>query len=144
MKTKNVILCRSGPRITMNLKLNMRFSINHFLTIVRPPSCTAKCVLSCADISYSISGLVAVDRRSNAASKKENNTMGIPIHFPIRCFLKNNPSTLAHNTDGKNQAVKVLFVTATVDLVVQLDLWVSKWETYLEPCQFSKWIWYSS
>ena len=29
---------------------------------------------------------------------------------------------LAHNTDEKNQALKVLFVTAAVDLVVQLDL----------------------
>ena len=29
---------------------------------------------------------------------------------------------MAHNTDEKNQALKVLFVTAAVDLVVQLDL----------------------
>ena len=27
---KNAILCRSGTRITVNLKLNMLFPINHF------------------------------------------------------------------------------------------------------------------
>ena len=44
----------------------------------------------------------------------------------IRCFLKATPSTLAHNTDEKNQALKVLFATAAVDLVVELDLGVRK------------------
>ena len=100
----------------------MRFPINLFLIIVRPPPCTAKCVLSCADISYFISGSVAVDRRSNAASKKENNTEGMSIHFLIRCFLKNDPSPLAHNTDEKNQALKVLFVSTAVNLMLQIDL----------------------
>ena len=94
LKIKNVILCRSGTRITVNLKLNMRFPINHFLIIVGPPLCTAKCVLNWADISYFISGSVALDRRSIAASKKENNTEGMPIHFLIRCFLKNDPLPL--------------------------------------------------
>ena len=32
------------------------------------------------------------------------------------------PSALAHDTDEKNQALKLLFVTANVDLVLQLDL----------------------
>ena len=85
LKPKNVIHCRSG--ITVNLELNMRFPINHFSIIVRPPPCTARCVLSCADISYFISGSVAVDRRLNAASKKEHNT---EEHFLIKCFLKND------------------------------------------------------
>ena len=44
------------------------------------------------------------------------------IHFLIRYFLKNDPSALAHNADEKNQDLKVLFATAAVDLVVQLDL----------------------
>ena len=34
---------------------------------------------------------------------------------------KTTPFPLAHNTHEKNQALKLLFVTATVDLVVQLD-----------------------
>ena len=92
LKPKNVIHCGSG--ITVNLELNMRFPINHLSIIVRPPPCTARCVLSCADISYFISGSVAVDRRLNAASKKENNTEGMSIHFLIRCFLKNDPLPL--------------------------------------------------
>ena len=69
-----------------------------------------------------MSGSVAVDRRSNAASKKENNTEGMSIHFLIRCFLKNDPSPLAHNTDEKNQALKVLFVSTAVNLMLQIDL----------------------
>ena len=94
LKPKNVILCRSGSRITVDLKTNMRFPINHFSIIVRPPPCTVRCVLSCADISYFISGSVAVDWRLNAASKKENNTEEMAIHFLIRCFLKRDPLPL--------------------------------------------------
>ena len=100
----------------------MRFPVNHFSIIVRPVPCTGRCVLSCADISYFISGTVAVDRRSNAGSKKDNNTEALSIHFLIRSFLKTNPSTLDHNTDEKNQDLIVLFATASVDLVAQLDL----------------------
>ena len=84
----------SSSRITMNLKLNMRFPINHFSIIVRPPPCTVRCVLSCVDITYIFSGSVAVDRRLNAASKKENNTEGMSLQFLIRCFLKNEPLPL--------------------------------------------------
>ena len=100
----------------------MRCPFNHFSIIVRPPPCTVWCILSCADISYFISGSVAVDRRLNAASKKENNTEECPYIFPSDVSLKTTPSPLAHNTDEKNQALKLLFVTAAVDLVVQLDL----------------------
>ena len=42
--------------------------------------------------------------------------------FLIRCFQKTTSSLLAHNTDEKDQALKLLFVNAAVDLVVQLDL----------------------
>ena len=35
---------------------------------------------------------------------------------------KATPFPLAHNTGEKNQALKLLFVTAAVDLVVQLDI----------------------
>ena len=100
----------------------MRFPINHFSIIVLPPPYIARCVLSCADITYFISALVAVDRRFNAASKKENNTEVMSIHFLITCFRKSTPSHLAHNTDEKNQALELLFVTAAIDLVLQLDL----------------------
>ena len=82
LKPKNVILCRSGSRITVNLKLNLRFPINHFSIIIRRPPCTARCVLSCADVSYFVSGSVAVDRRLNAPSKKEKNTEECPYIFP--------------------------------------------------------------
>ena len=126
----NAVLCKSGSCITVNLKLNMRFPINHFSIIVRSPQCTAKWVLSCADITYFISASVAVDRLFNAASKKENNTKGMSIHFLIKYFLK-KPSPLAHNTDEKNQAPKLLFVTAAVDLVLQLDLRVRKCSNFI-------------
>ena len=53
------------------------------------------------------------------------------IDFLIKYFLKKTPSPLAHNTDEKNQALKLLFVTAAVDLVLQLDLWVRKWSTFI-------------
>ena len=123
-------LCRSGFRNTENLKLNMRFPISRFWIIVWPPPCTARCVLSCDDITYFISGSVAVDRRFNAASKKENNSEGMSIHFLIKCFLKTTPNNLAHNTDEKNQAFK-LFITATVDLVLQLDHWGRKYSNFI-------------
>ena len=135
LKPKNVILCRSGSRITVNLKLNMRFPINHFSIIVRPLPCTARCVLSCADISYFISGSVAVDRRLNAASKKENNTEECPYIFSSDVSWKTIPCPFAHNTDEKNQALKVLFV---FNWTFELGSALYGWETYLEPCQFSR------
>ena len=73
---------------------NMRFPFNLFSIIVRPPLCTARCVLCCANISYFILGSVTIDQRLNAASKKENNTEAMSIHFLIRCFLKNDPLPL--------------------------------------------------
>ena len=51
------------------------------------------------------------------------NTILKNVHtFSHRVFSKKRPHPLAHNTDKKNQALKLRFVTATVDLVVQLDL----------------------
>ena len=35
---------------------------------------------------------------------------------------KRTLSPLAHNTDEKNQALELLFVTAALDLALQLDL----------------------
>ena len=61
----------------------MHFPINHFSTIVRPPPSTARCILSLTDIAYFISASAAVDRRFNAASKKENNTERMSINFLI-------------------------------------------------------------
>ena len=126
LKPKNIILCKSDSHITMNLKLNVHFQINHFSIIVRPPWCTARYVLICADITYFISASVAVKRRFHAASKIENNTEGMSIYFFIKCFLKTSSSPLAHNTDEKNQALKLVFVTAAVNLVLQLYFWVRK------------------
>ena len=45
-----------------------------------------------------------------------------PYIFSSYVSLKTTPSSMAYNTDEKNQALKVLFVRAAVDLVVQLDL----------------------
>ena len=42
--------------------------------------------------------------------------------FSNQVFPKMTPSPLAHNADEKNQALKILFVTVAVDLVLQLDL----------------------
>ena len=55
-------------------------------SFLRP--CTARCVLSCPDITYFISASVVLDRRFNTASKKEYNTDGMSIHFLIKSFLK--------------------------------------------------------
>ena len=51
-KIYNVSLCRSASRINVNLKLTMRFPINHFSIIVRPPTCTTRWVLSCGDLLW--------------------------------------------------------------------------------------------
>ena len=103
-----LFFCRSDSRITVNLKLNMRFPVNQFSIIVRPPPSTARCVLSCTDVTYFISASVAVDRRFNPASKKENNTERISTHCLIKCFLKNDHLHLAYNTDEKIQALNPL------------------------------------
>ena len=66
------------------------FPINHF--IIRPLPQTARRDSSCVDITYFISVSVAFGRRFNAASKKENETDGMSIHFLIRSFLKTTPS----------------------------------------------------
>ena len=76
----------------------MRLPINHFSIIVRPPPCTARCVLSCADSTCFTSDSVTVDQRFNAASEKENNTEGISLSPPTP--LPHPP--LGHNTDEKN------------------------------------------
>ena len=45
-----------------------------------------------------------------------------PYIFSSDVSQKTHPYPLTYNTDEKNQALKVLFVTAAVNLVVQLDL----------------------
>ena len=72
----------------------MRFPVNQFSIIVRPPPCTARCVLSCTDVTYFISASVAVDRRFNAASKKENNTERISTQLPHQMFPEKRPPPL--------------------------------------------------
>ena len=113
-------------RITVNLKLNMRFPINHFSIICRPLPCTARCVLSCDDITYFISASVAVDRHFNEASKKENILREYLYIFSSNIFEITTPPPLAYNTDKNNQPLKLLFVTVAADLVLQLELWVRK------------------
>ena len=94
----------------------MSFPINHFLEHRSTTKCTAKCVLSFADITYFVSASFALDRRFNATSKKENNTEGMFTHqkFPKIDLLPVDP----YNIDEKNQALKLLLVTAVVDLVL--------------------------
>ena len=63
---------------------------------------------------------VAFGRCFNAASKKENNTEGISIHFLIKRCLQTTPSPLtANNIDEKN--LQLLLVTTVVKLVLYLD-----------------------
>ena len=89
-----------------------------FSAIIRLLPRTARRVLSCADITYFISVSVALGRRFNAASKKENNTEGMSIHFLIRSFpIPVEP----YNIDENNQALKLLLVTAIVNSVPYLD-----------------------
>ena len=86
----------SDSRITVNSKLNMRFPINRFLG--HHSTTTIKCQvrLKLADITYFISVSVALRRRFDAASKKENNNEGVSIHFLMRSFLNTTPSQLTH------------------------------------------------
>ena len=69
----------------------MCFPINNFSIIVRPPPCTAMFVLSCADITYFISGSVAVDRRFNAASKKTSKLRECPYISSSNILQKGPP-----------------------------------------------------
>ena len=74
------------------------------------------------NIIYLLYVLVAVGRRFNAASKKENNTKGMSIHFPIKSFPKNDPLSIdPYNIDENNQALKLLLVTAAVEIVLYLN-----------------------
>ena len=78
----------------------------------------ARRVLSCANNACFISVSVALGQRFNAASKKENNTEGMSIHFLIRSFpIPVEP----YNIDKNNQALKLLLVTAIVNSVPYLD-----------------------
>ena len=76
----------------------------------------ANYVLSCANI-ISLMQLL----------KKGINTEGMSIHFLIKSFLETTPPPHPNNhINNKNQALKVLLVTAVVNLVLYLDLWVRK------------------
>ena len=67
-----------------------------------------------------------------AASKKENNTDGIPIHFLIKSFLKERSSPLdPYNIDEKNQTLKLLLVSLIVDVVLYLDLGARKCSSFI-------------
>ena len=109
----------------------MRFPINHSSMIIRPPSCTARYVLSCANINYFILASVTVDRCFNATSKKENNTERMSIHFLINVSEKTSQLPLADSADEKNQTLKLLFVTAAINLVLQLDILVRKCSSFM-------------
>ena len=76
---------------------------------------TAMCVLSCADITYFSSALVAFSRCFNANLKNEDNNEGLSI----KSFLQTTSSPLTQNIDETNQALKILLVTGSV---ISLDL----------------------
>ena len=114
---KKVILCSTTLSLLWSQSWKCVSQTVIFLTIVWPPPCIARCVLSCVDISCFISALITLAWRFNAASKKENNTEGIYIHMfyiqmsihaPIKSFIKTTPSPL-------NQALQLLLVTTVVD-----------------------------
>ena len=109
----------------------MCFPIVILSTIVQPPPCAARCVLSCANITYFFSVSVAVGRRFNATSKKKI-TEGFSIHFVIKRFLKSNPLSFdPRNIYKMNQALKLLLVAAAVELVLYLDLWAMKCSSFI-------------
>ena len=94
----------SDPHNTVNSKLNMRFSINHFLHHRSTTTMHYQVRFKLCRHQLFISALVALDRRFNAASKKKN-TDGIyihifyiqmPINFLIKSFLKTTSSSLTH------------------------------------------------
>ena len=54
------------------------------------------------------------------------------LHFLIKTFLKNDPVFFGpYNIDKKNQAFKLLVVTASVELVLYLDLWARKRSSFI-------------
>ena len=89
-------------------------SFNHFSIIVWPPPCTVRSVLSWADITCFISGSVAVDWRLNVHT------------FSHQIFPKkwNPPPWLIILMKIIRLFSYYLLLFVTVDLVVQLDLWV--------------------
>ena len=89
----------------MNSKLSIRFTINHFLN-----QRSTITVHYYADITYFNSAVARLGRRFNAASKKENNTEEMSIHFLIRIFLKTTTSPLI--LMKKNQALNLPLVIA--------------------------------
>ena len=83
------------------------------------------------------------------------------IHFVIKSFLENDPVSLEpYNIDKKNQVLKLLVVTAAVELVLYVDLSARKCSSfifivisntisaterrYLEPCRLSMMEFFSS
>ena len=55
----------------------------------------------------------------------------MPCFFPSKVSLKNDPSSLTYNTNEKNQALKLLLVTAAENLLLQLDLLARKCSSFI-------------
>ena len=103
----------------------MCFAINHFFDHRSTTTMYCqKCVVSCANINYFISVLVAFGGRFNTASKTKIHQR-MSIHFFIKSFLKNDPLSLdPYNIDENNQPLKLLLLTAAIKL--QCFTWISK------------------
>ena len=77
----------------------------------------------CANTTYFISVSVAVGLYFNAASKKKITLRECPNIFLIKSFLKNDPLFLdPYNIDKKNHVLKLIAVTAAVELELYLEL----------------------
>ena len=129
---------QSDAPITVNSKLNMRFLNSHFLDHRSTTTMhTARCVLSCAEISCFISASVALGRRFNAASKKENNTEGIYIylfyiHFLIKSFPQTTFTPLTHIIlINRIRLFQAIVVTNVANLVLYLDVWAMKCSSFI-------------
>ena len=72
----------------------------------------------------------ALNRRFNAASKKENNTEEM---FTRQKFPKIDPLPLdPYNIDEKNQALtQLVLVTVAVSFALYLDLWAKKCSSFI-------------
>ena len=93
-----------------------RPSFNHLYVL--PGAC-----LRCANTTYFISVSVAVAGRFHPASKKKITLRECLYIFSSKVSLKNDPLSLnPYNIDKKNQVLKLLVVTAAVELVLSLDL----------------------
>ena len=91
----------------------MRFPINHFSIIVRPPPCTAMFVLSCVNITYFISGSVTSKLRECPYISSSNISQKRP-HPPWLIILLNSKHINVESTLKKCWSSTFINVASTL------------------------------